>query len=136
AVCLVEVDAEAKERTEQAHVRMMEAVEASYHAIRRIQHAARRGNPEECPRWPMLILRSPKGWTGVREVDGKPVEGSFRSHQVPIPDPKTNPEHLALLENWLRSYRPEELFDAEGRPDPALLEMCPQGARRMGMNPN
>jgi xylulose-5-phosphate/fructose-6-phosphate phosphoketolase len=87
------------------------------------------------PRWPALVLRTPKGWTGPAEVDGVPVEGTFRSHQVPVADVRGNPEHLAILEQWLRSYRPEELFDADGRPLPDTVAMTPDGPRRMGALP-
>jgi xylulose-5-phosphate/fructose-6-phosphate phosphoketolase len=87
-------------------------------------------------RLPMIILRTPKGWTGPREVDGLPVEGTWRSHQVPLAKVRDNPEHLALLEEWMRSYRPEELFDEQGRPVPAILETVPEGARRMSANPH
>jgi xylulose-5-phosphate/fructose-6-phosphate phosphoketolase len=87
-------------------------------------------------RLPMIILRTPKGWTGPREVDGLPVEGTWRSHQVPLAKVRDNPEHLALLEEWMRSYRPEELFDERGRPVPAILETVPEGARRMSANPH
>ena len=76
----------------------------------------------------MIVLRTPKGWTGPKEVDGLPVENSWRSHQVPIPDPRENPEHLRQLEEWLRSYRPEELFTDEGAPRPELLALAPSGA--------
>jgi len=84
----------------------------------------------------MIVLESPKGWTGPKAIDGVPNEGTFRSHQVPITDPATNPEHLALLEAWLRSYRPEELFDAQGRLRPQLAALAPEGERRMGANPH
>ncbi len=87
-------------------------------------------------RWPMIVLRTPKGWTGPKEVDGKPVENSWRSHQVPIVDPRENPDHLRLLEEWMRSYRPEELFTEEGEPLPELLELPPREERRMSANPN
>jgi xylulose-5-phosphate/fructose-6-phosphate phosphoketolase len=88
------------------------------------------------PRWPMIVLRTPKGWTGPKEVDGLPVENTWRSHQVPIADVRGNEEHLRLLEEWLRSYRPEELFDDEGAPVAELLELTPSGERRMSANPN
>ena len=88
------------------------------------------------PRWPMIVLNSPKGWTGPKMVDGLQVEGTFRSHQVPLSDPATHPEHLKLLEDWLRSYRPEELFDEQGRLKPELAELAPKGERRMGANPH
>ncbi|PYT35053.1 MAG: phosphoketolase [Acidobacteria bacterium] len=88
------------------------------------------------PAWPMLVLRTPKGWTGPKEVDGKPVEGTFRSHQVPVTDFKAHPEHLKILEHWLRSYRAEELFDAAGALRPELAALAPKGDRRMGANPH
>ena len=84
----------------------------------------------------MLILRSKKGWTGIKEADGVPIEGNFRSHQVPLKEVKSNPEHLELLENWFRSYHPQELFDEKGQPSPDILDQCPQGERRMGSNPH
>jgi xylulose-5-phosphate/fructose-6-phosphate phosphoketolase len=112
------------------------AMDWAYQEIRRIQQAARSGYPIAQPRWPVILLRSLKGWTGVKEMDGEPIEGSYRSHQIPIPDPKTNPEHLRLLEDWLRSYHVEELFDEQGRPKPEILEQCPKGERRMGSNPH
>jgi xylulose-5-phosphate/fructose-6-phosphate phosphoketolase len=117
-----------------AHRRIMGALDAAYQKIRHIQEEARRGTPAGLARWPMLALRSPKGWTGVRELDGKPVEGSYRSHQVPVEDVRSDPAHLAALERWFHSYRPEDLFDRDGRPLPALLATCPEGGRRMGMN--
>jgi xylulose-5-phosphate/fructose-6-phosphate phosphoketolase len=119
-----------------AHRSMARALDRAYRQIRRIQEEARRGTLAGPARWPMLVLRSPKGWTGVRDLDGKPVEGSYRSHQVPIEGVRSDPAHLAELERWLRSYRPEELFDRDGRPHPALLAACPEGDRRMGMNPH
>ncbi|MGH9279583.1 MAG: phosphoketolase, partial [Acidimicrobiales bacterium] len=88
------------------------------------------------PRWPMIVLRSPKGWTGPKEVDGLPVEGTWRAHQVPLAEVRTNPEHRKQLEAWMRSYRPEELFDDEGRFRPDLAALAPTGDRRMGANPN
>jgi xylulose-5-phosphate/fructose-6-phosphate phosphoketolase len=104
--------------------------------MREIQHDARvNGNPTR-PRWPMIVLNSPKGWTGPKMVDGKPVEGTFRAHQVPLTDPIGHPEHLKLLEQWLRSYRPQELFDERGRLNPELAELAPKGTRRMGANPH
>lgn len=113
---------------------LAEAMDESYQDIRRIQWAARSGNPIADPAWPLLILRSPKGWTGIKEQQGKPIEGSYRSHQVPALDVKTNPNSLHALEAWLRSYRPEELFDEQGRPQPELLALCPRGELRMGSN--
>src|SRR5690606_10066313 len=85
--------------------------------------------------WPMIVLRSPKGWTGPKEVDGKRVEGTFRSHQVPMGD-MDQPEHMKLLEDWMRSYRPQELFDADGRLRPEIAALAPEGPRRMSANPH
>ena len=104
--------------------------------IRGIQAAARDGGRTERPRWPMIVLVTPKGWTGPKEVDGKPAEGSFRSHQVPLSDLAQRPEHLAALESWMRSYRPDELFDDSGALRPELAELAPEGERRMGANPH
>jgi len=112
------------------------ALDWAYREIRHIQQAARSGQPISKPQWPVILLRSLKGWTGVKEMDGEPIEGSYRSHQVPVPDPKTNPEHLRLVEGWLRSYHVEELFDKQWRPKPEILEQCPKGDRRMGSNPH
>ncbi len=103
--------------------------------IKKAQHAARQGDQTR-PRWPMIVLDSPKGWTGPAFIDGRPCEGTFRSHQVPLTDPATNPAHLRQLEDWLRSYRPEELFDAQGRLQPELAALAPVGERRMGANPH
>jgi xylulose-5-phosphate/fructose-6-phosphate phosphoketolase len=103
--------------------------------IKRIQHEARVNGNTIRPRWPMIVFKSPKGWTGPKIVDGRQVEGTFRSHQVPL-HPATHPEHLKLLENWLRSYRPEELFDEQGRLKAELAELAPKGERRMGTNPH
>src|SRR5450432_1051838 len=88
------------------------------------------------PRWPMIVLRSPKGWTGPKSVDGKQTEGSFRSHQVPLSGLAEHPEHLALLESWMRSYKPDELFDASGALMPELAALAPAGTRRMSANPH
>ena len=105
--------------------------------IRAIQQSARAaGSVSARPRWPLLVLRTPKGWTGPREVDGLAIEDTFRAHQVPVSAVRSNPEHLALLERWLRSYRPEELFDEQGRLRPELAALAPSGARRMGANPH
>ena len=104
--------------------------------IHEIQRKARQERLDERPKWPMIILRSPKGWTGPKVVDGLPVEGSFRSHQVPVADLATKPGHLKILEDWMRSYQPEELFDNSGRLIPELAELAPKGDRRMGMNPH
>ena len=104
--------------------------------IRSIQRDARKNGFTQRPRWPMIVLRSPKGWTGPKIVDGKPVEGTFRSHQVPIAELATNPGHLQILEQWMKGYRPEELFDANGRLYPELAALAPKGERRMGANPH
>jgi xylulose-5-phosphate/fructose-6-phosphate phosphoketolase len=117
------------------HGRMAQVLEDCLAEIRSIQDQARRGHNHTRPRWPMIVLRSPKGWTGPKEVDGKPVEGTFRAHQVPIAD-FTKPGHLAILEQWLKSYRPEELFDSNGSLIPALQALAPKGPRRMSANPH
>jgi xylulose-5-phosphate/fructose-6-phosphate phosphoketolase len=104
--------------------------------IKRIQNAARANGFKERPRWPMIILRSPKGWTGPKVVDGKQVEGTFRAHQVPLEEFSTKPENLKMLEAWLKSYQPEELFDKNGTLIPELAELAPKGERRMGANPH
>ena len=104
--------------------------------IQQIQTQARSGKPSSRPRWPMIILRSPKGWTGPPEVDGHKVEGSWRSHQVPLSNVQTNPAHLKLLEDWMQRYHPEELFDETGRLIPELRELAPKGNRRMSANPH
>ena len=120
------------------HVKMAAALDDAIGDIRSIQAAARRpgaGEPSR-PRWPMIVLRSPKGWTGPDTVDGVQVEGTWRSHQVPFGEVRTNADHRALLEAWLRSYRPEELFDADGALVAELAALPPTGARRMSANPH
>jgi xylulose-5-phosphate/fructose-6-phosphate phosphoketolase len=104
--------------------------------LRAIQSRARTVGSTERPRWPMIILRTPKGWTCPRMLDGKQLEGTWRAHQVPITNVDTNPAHLKLLEQWMRSYRPEELFDESGKIMPEIAALAPPGDRRMGMNPN
>src|SRR3954470_1134021 len=104
--------------------------------IRRIQKTARSDGGSDRPRWPMIVLITPKGWTGPKEIDGRHVEGTFRSHQVPISAPQNNPGHLAALEHWMKSYRPEELFDSNGTLKPELASLAPKGERRMGANPH
>jgi len=118
------------------HEAMAATLDTAVEQIRKIQHDARVNGKTDRRCWPMIVLISPKGWTGPKIVDGKPIEGSFRSHQVPLSDPTTHPEHLPLLEQWLRSYRPEELFDATGRLKSELAELAPTGHRRMGANPH
>jgi len=106
--------------------------------LRRIRDDARRAGPSKAtrPRWPMIVLRTPKGWTGPKVVDGKQVEGTHRSHQVPLADVRGNPAHRRLLEKWMKSYRPGELFDANGRLLPEIASLAPRGARRMSANPH
>ena len=105
--------------------------------IRAIQRRARDGGRDESgPRWPMIVLRTPKGWTGPKEVDGLPVEGTWRAHQVPLLDVREKPERLAALESWMRSYRPGELFDESGGPRADVVDWLPRGARRMGASPH
>ncbi|CAH1659779.1 putative phosphoketolase [Chelatococcus asaccharovorans] len=117
------------------HRQMAATLDAVLARIRAIQAMARNGG-SDMPRWPMIVLRSPKGWTGPKEVDGKKVEGFWRAHQVPLAGLAENPAHLAMLEEWMRSYRPEALFDAEGAPVTALMDHVPAGTRRMGANPH
>jgi len=118
------------------HRLMAGALDASLDAIRAIQDEARCDGFGRRHRWPMIVLRSPKGWTGPREVDGVPVEGTQRAHQVPLSGFADHPAHVGLLEDWLRSYRPEELFDADGRLLSELAELAPVGPRRMSANPH
>ena len=117
------------------HQAMAATLEHCVLEIRKIQEEARRTGKAFRPRWPMIILRSPKGWTAPREVDGHYLEGFWRAHQIPLTDIATNPSHLKLLETWMRSYKPEELFDADGRLIPELKALAPKGLRRMSANP-
>ena len=123
---------------ERMHQQMAEVVERCVTEIRAIQDAARKEPANDAPRpkWPMIILRSPKGWTGPKFVDGHKVENFWRAHQIPITDPRTNPEELKQVEEWLRSYRPEELFDESGRLKAEYAAMAPEGERRMSGNPH
>jgi xylulose-5-phosphate/fructose-6-phosphate phosphoketolase len=121
--------------TESMHQAMAATLEHCVLEIRKIQDEARRTGRAVRPRWPMIILRSPKGWTAPRQVDGHYLEGFWRSHQIPIADVATNPAHLKLLESWLRGYKPEELFDEQGRLIPELKALAPKGTRRMSANP-
>jgi xylulose-5-phosphate/fructose-6-phosphate phosphoketolase len=118
------------------HQKMAAAVDECLAEIGAIQDRARSGGAGERARWPLIVMRTPKGWTGPAEVDGKPVEGTWRAHQVPLAEVRTNPAHLRQLEEWLRSYRPEELFDAEGAPRAELLGLVPEGPRRLGASPH
>ncbi len=121
---------------DEMHQLMAATLDAVVGEIQRIQRDARAKGFSERPRWPMIILRSPKGWTGPKLVDGAPVEGTFRAHQVPVTDFVTEPKHLEILEKWMKSYHPEELFDDNGRFMSELAELAPKGARRMGANPH
>ncbi|WP_081706620.1 phosphoketolase [Nocardia sp. CNY236] len=117
------------------HQAMAAATDAALERIAQIQRAARGGADGERPAWPMIVLRTPKGWTCPPLVNGTAVEGTFRAHQVPLPAPRTDPGHRAVLEQWLRSYRPEELFDQKGKPVSELCDQVPVGDRRMSSNP-
>lgn len=121
---------------ETMHQLMASTLEHCVLEIRKFQEEARRTGIATRPRWPMIVLRSPKGWTGPKEVDGHKVEGFWRSHQVPLAAVKENPAHLKMLEDWLRSYKPEELFDSTGRLLPELKILAPKGTRRMSANPH
>lgn len=117
------------------HRAMAAAMDRAVDRIRELQAAARTGGDTERPHWPVIVLRTPKGWTGPAEVDGVPVEGTWRAHQVPLPGVRDNPEHLRQLEAWMRSYRPEELFDTSGRPTAQVLDCVPEGTARLGATP-
>jgi len=117
------------------HQEMARALDDAIRGIHAIQRAAREEHDHARRPWPMIVLRTPKGWTGPKELDGVPIEGTFRAHQVPITDPRTNAAHRAVLESWMRSYRPEELFDANGRLRADLAALPPRGERRMSANP-
>ena len=121
---------------EKMHQQMAATLDWAIREIKRIQQHARTTGDTTRPRWPMIVIRSPKGWTGPKEVDGNPVEDCFRAHQVPISMGPDTEKHLPILEQWLRSYHPEELFDEEGRPVDLLRSFAPKGDRRMGANPH
>jgi len=118
------------------HESMAAALDNVLDEIAAIQSDARRNGFSTRPAWPMIVLRTPKGWTGPKEVDGRQVEGTWRAHQVPLSGLRDSVEHMTMLETWLKSYRPEELFDGEGAPVPEIAELAPRGARRMGANPH
>ncbi len=118
------------------HETMAATLDIVVERIREIQQEACVERNYTRPRWPMIVLSSPKGWTGPKMVDGRQIEGTFRSHQVPLSDPAAHPEHLQLLEDWLKSYQPNELFDEQGRLLPELAELAPKGESRMGANPH
>ena len=126
----------AGDEPEVMHQQMARTLDAVLAEIRSIQHEARSNGFRERPIWPMIVLRTPKGWTGPKIVDGKPVEGTFRAHQVPLGEVRSKPDHLHMLEQWMRSYRPEELFDADGRLLAEIAALAPKGDRRMGANPH
>ena len=121
---------------EKMHGLMAATLDDVLDEIAEIQHRAREGHDLTRPRWPMIVLKSPKGWTGPKVVDGLPVEGTWRAHQVPLTEVRTNPQHLAQLEEWLRSYRPEELFDEAGAVVPEITALAPEGELRMSANPH
>jgi xylulose-5-phosphate/fructose-6-phosphate phosphoketolase len=125
-----------EEDAAELHGRFAATLDEALDRIAELQRAAREDGDEERKPWPAIVFRTPKGWTGPKEVDGKPVEGTWRSHQVPLAETRTNAEHRAQLEEWLRSYRPEELFDDEGRLLSELAELPPSGERRMSANPH
>jgi xylulose-5-phosphate/fructose-6-phosphate phosphoketolase len=118
------------------HRQMATVLEQCITEIKQYQADARSSGKATRPRWPMIVMRTPKGWTAPKEVDGHKLEGSWRAHQVPIDGVKTNPEHLALVEQWMRSYRPEELFDERGAPIAAITALPPRGTSRISANPN
>ena len=120
----------------QMHEKMAQLLDTIVEEIKIIKDNAAQNKNAQRPQWPMIILKSPKGWTGPKYVNGLKIEGNFRAHQVPITDPVTNPEHLAQLEEWLRSYKPQELFDNMGHLLPELADLAPKGNRRMGANPH
>ncbi|NKK67020.1 phosphoketolase [Rhizobium leguminosarum bv. viciae] len=119
------------------HQQMAATFDRVFDRIREIQEEARKGKaPDICPRWPMIVLRSPKGWTGPKEVDGKKVEGFWRAHQVPVSNCRENEGHRKILDDWMRGYDPEDLFGSDGRLKPELRALAPVGERRMGANPH
>jgi xylulose-5-phosphate/fructose-6-phosphate phosphoketolase len=126
----------AGDQPDEVHQALAAALDDAYADIRRIQREAREHGTGERPRWPAIVLRTPKGWTGPAVVDGVKVEGTWRSHQVPLSSTRTNPEHLAALETWLQSYRPDELFDAAGRPVAVIRALAPSESKRMGSSPH
>jgi len=121
---------------EPMHQLMAATLDNVIEKIRVIQLQARSNGSSKLPSWPMIVLRTPKGWTGPKFVDGKPVEGTWRAHQVPVTDLERKPEHVTVLEQWMKSYKPKELFDTDGKLIPELAELAPKGARRMGSNPH
>jgi xylulose-5-phosphate/fructose-6-phosphate phosphoketolase len=118
------------------HELMAETLDRAIDEIRVMQQTARKADRASRPRWPLIVLVSPKGWTGPAVIDGKAIEGTFRAHQVPLADPRSNPAHLQMLEAWMKSYRPDELFDTRGTLVGSLADLAPSGDRRMGANPH
>jgi xylulose-5-phosphate/fructose-6-phosphate phosphoketolase len=125
----------AGEHPAEVHQQLAGVLDRCLDRIAEIRQTARDGDLTR-PAWPMIVLRTPKGWTGPKEIDGRPIEGTWRAHQVPFAEVRDNPSHLNALETWLRSYQPEELFDEQGRPAPDLLELAPKGAARMSASPH
>lgn len=121
---------------DEIHEKMFLATNLAYERILEIQKAAREGKKNQKPKWPMILMKTLKGWTGIKELDGVKIEGTCKSHQVPIKDAKTNPKHLKLLESWMKSYHPDSLFDKNGSPRDELLTLCPSNEKRMGCNPH
>src|SRR6266540_1020310 len=130
------ISVRAEDEHEEVHRRFAAVLDEALDRIEEIQRSARVDGASARPRWPMIVLRSPKGWTGPAEVDGLPMEGTWRSHQVPLTDVRSNPDHLRLLEDWLRSYDPDELFDHAGRLVPELGRLAPEGELRMSALPH
>jgi xylulose-5-phosphate/fructose-6-phosphate phosphoketolase len=126
----------AGDEPEPVHQALAGALDEALDQIAEIQRAARSDGVDSRPQWPLIVVRTPKGWTGPKEVDGLPVEGTWRAHQVPVTGVRDNPDHLRVLEDWLRSYHAEDLFDEDGRLVPELRELAPRGARRMSANPH
>src|SRR5205807_390209 len=120
---------------EPMHQKMAATLDTCVAQIKQLQADVRKNGFKSRPLWPMIILRTPKGWTGPKVVDGKQVEGTYRAHQVPMSD-MDKPDHIKILERWMKSYRPEQLFDQQGRLRPELAELAPKGTRRMGANPH
>ena len=121
---------------ETMHQLMAATLDTAIGEIKAIQEKARTHGFSGRPQWPMIVMKTPKGWTGPKQVDGKQTEGSWRSHQVPLAEMASKPGHVQLLEDWMRSYKPEELFDDNGKLIPELAELAPKGDRRMGANPH
>src|SRR6202008_4147556 len=120
----------------QMHELMAATLDTIIGEIKRIKDEARRDGFKERPRWPMIVMRTPKGWTCPKEIDGRRTEDYWRAHQVPMGETHENPEHISILEQWMQSYRPAELFDADGRLVPELAALPPEGDRRMSANPH